>query len=209
MARTDSRGGPETRNRIAATASRLFAERGFEEVTVTEIGRATGVSSVTVFKYFPKKEDLFFDRSDEIADLLLAAVQGRASRAAVLESLRALLLDVLDRRHPISGVDERSVAFFRTVAGSPTLIARARQTAADVQHRLAQALDAAGFDGDAAMVAAFFIAGYTHVLTETATDLVDGTAQGELIQRHHTRIERLLTALGKGPLDSAATSDRS
>jgi AcrR family transcriptional regulator len=209
MPRTDSRGGPETRNRIAATASRLFAERGFEEVTVTEIGRAAGVSSVTVFKYFPKKEDLFFDRSAEITELLLAAVEGRASTAAVLGSLRALLLDLLDQQHPFSGVDERAVAFFRTVAGSPTLIARARQIAADVQHRLTLALDAAGFHGDAAMVAAFFIAGYTHVLTETATDLTNGAAHGELIQRHHTRIERLLAALEKGPLNSSGTSDPS
>lgn len=207
MARTGSRGGHETKDRIAAAASRLFAERGFEQVTVTEIGRAAGVSSVTVFKYFPKKEDLFFDRSDEIIRLLLAAVEGHSSTAAVLGSLRALLLSLLDRQHPISGVDERSVTFFRTVAGSPVLIARARQTAADLQHRFTRTLVAAGFQGDAAMVAAFFIAGYTHILTETAADLTNGAALRELIQRHKARIERLLAALETGPLGSGLTSD--
>jgi len=198
MSRTNDRGGRETRDRIATTASQLFTERGFEEVTVAEIGRAAGVSSVTVFKYFPKKEDLFFDRSDEITDLLLTALRGQTSTVEVLGAIRDMLLDLLDREHPLAGVDERSVTFFRTVAQSPTLIARARQIAADMQHQLTQELDGAGFDGDAPMVAAFFIAGYTRILTETATDLVHGMPHDDLRQRHRARIQRLLSALENG-----------
>ncbi len=200
MARTDRRGGPETRDRIAQTASRLFVERGFDDVTVTEVGRASGVSSVTVLKYFPKKEDLFFDRADEIRDLFLAAVRGHRTRANVLAAVRALLLDLLDRQHPLSGVDERSIGFFHTVAQSPTLIARARQLAADVQQRMVKQLEDDGFDGDAALVAAFIIGGYTRILVETATNLAAGVPTGEVSERHRTRIERLLHALDTGVL---------
>ncbi|HEY0259971.1 MAG TPA: TetR family transcriptional regulator, partial [Lacisediminihabitans sp.] len=192
MARTDRRGGPETKDRIAQTASRLFVERGFEEVTVAEIGRAAGVSSVTVFKYFPKKEDLFFDRADEIHDLFLAAVRSHRTRAEVLDAVRALLLDLLDQQHPLSGLDERSVVFFRTVAQSPTLIARARQLAADLQYGLTRELDEAGFDDDFALVAAFLVAGYTRILIETATELLAGASGKGLAERHRARIERLL-----------------
>jgi AcrR family transcriptional regulator len=193
VARTDSRGGAETKTRIARTASRLFTERGFEDVTVAEIGQAAGVSSVTVFKYFPKKEDLFFDRANEISDLFVDAVRGRGTRGEVRAALRDLLLDLLDRQHPLSGVDERSVGFFRTVAASATLVARARQLAADVQDRMIWHLDDGGFDGDAALVATFLVAGYTRIL-------IADSPHEALVKRHRTRVERLLTALDLGVL---------
>jgi AcrR family transcriptional regulator len=204
MARTDRRGGPATRERIAVTASGLFAERGFEAVTVAEIGRAAGVSSVTVFKHFPKKEALFFDRADEITELLLDTVRNQASPGGMRAALRSLLLRFVDERHPVSGVDERSITFFRTVAQSPTLIARARQIAADIQTALTLELEAAGFDGDAALTAAFFIAGYARILTETASGLINGEAHDQLTERHRRRIERLFWALSDGVFPDAA-----
>jgi AcrR family transcriptional regulator len=39
----------QTRQLIADTARRLFAERGFEAVTVAEVARAAGVAEKTVF----------------------------------------------------------------------------------------------------------------------------------------------------------------
>jgi AcrR family transcriptional regulator len=207
MPRTDSRGGPETRDRIALAAWGLFAQRGFEAVTVADVGRAAGVSSVTVFKYFPKKEDLFFDRSDEITELVLAAVADQASAGGVPEALRRLLLRLADERHPASGLDERSVTFFRTVAQSPTLIARARQIAADMQGALTVELQTAGYDGDAALTAAFFIAGYARILIETATDLINGEPHRQLGKRHRGRIDRLLAALSDGVFPAGAPAE--
>jgi AcrR family transcriptional regulator len=50
-----------TRQAIQEAAWRLFAERGFEAVTVKEIARVAEVAEKTVFNYFPTKEDLIFD----------------------------------------------------------------------------------------------------------------------------------------------------
>jgi len=54
MPRTSERGGPQTRSRILEVANRLFLERGFDTVTVAEVARAAGVSTVTVFNHFPR-----------------------------------------------------------------------------------------------------------------------------------------------------------
>ena len=207
MARTDSRGGPLTRNRIAQIASAMFAERGFEAVTVADIAERAGVSTVTVFKHFPKKEDLFLDRAGEAAELLHAAVRDRAASGGIAGALRHLVQRLIDDRHPFSGLDARSVTFFRTVANSPTLIARARQIAAELENVLSAELAAApDINGDTDLLAAFFIAGYARVLTGTAGDLIDGASPSALTQRHRKRVQRLFTGLEKGVLESSSAT---
>src|SRR2546423_13153737 len=54
----------QTRQLIADTAWRLFADRGFDRVTVAEIAREAQVAEATVFNYFPTKEDLFYWRPE-------------------------------------------------------------------------------------------------------------------------------------------------
>jgi AcrR family transcriptional regulator len=50
------------RQQLSDTATRMFLERGFDAVRVTEIAEACGVSEKTVFNYFPTKESLVLDR---------------------------------------------------------------------------------------------------------------------------------------------------
>lgn len=198
MPRTGERGGPQTRARIAEVAARLFLERGFDSVSVAEVARQAGVSSVTVFNHFPRKEDLFLDRSVDAADLLHSVVGDRAG-ADVVTSLRDATLRLLDDRHPLSGLDDRSIPFFRTVAASPVLIARARGIAAELQRDFAEQLDRdPTFDGDGTLLAAFFIAGYGSVLVDTARRLVAGAPPGEVAADHRARLERLFDALRGG-----------
>jgi AcrR family transcriptional regulator len=54
----------ERRKAISDIAMGLFAERGYDAVTVAEIARAADVSEQTVFNYFPAKEDLVFDEDE-------------------------------------------------------------------------------------------------------------------------------------------------
>ena len=55
-----------TRREISDVATRLFVERGFERVTLAEIAEAADVSVKTIFNHFGSKEELFFDRVDEV-----------------------------------------------------------------------------------------------------------------------------------------------
>jgi AcrR family transcriptional regulator len=108
-----------TREAIAAVAMRLFAERGFDEVTVAEIARAADVSEKTVFNHFPAKEDLVFRGGADRQAALIAAVRERPPGASLVEPFRRqthAFLDSLDERP----VDALAIVP-RLVAGSSAL----------------------------------------------------------------------------------------
>ena len=208
MPRNAERGGPRTRAKIADVAARLFLERGYDAVTVAEIARAAGVSSVTVFNHFPRKEDLFLDRAVDADGYLRSAVRDRPTGVDVLTSLHATAIRLFDDRHPLSGVNDRSVPFYRTVAASPALIARAREIAADLQRTLVDELERdATFAGDARLLAALFIAGYGSVLVDTASRLIDDEDPSTVRDGARARFERLFDALRNGLGDGAEGAD--
>jgi AcrR family transcriptional regulator len=62
------------RQQLSDTATRMFLERGFDAVRVTEIAEACGVSEKTVFNYFPAKEALILDRLEATAAALEASL---------------------------------------------------------------------------------------------------------------------------------------
>lgn len=203
MPRTSQRGGPQTRARIREVANGLFLERGYDAVTVAEVANAAGVSSVTVFNHFPRKEDLFLDRADDAVALLRSVVRDRKPGVDVLAALRVESLRLFDEREPLSGVDPRSAAFFRTVAESPALVARAREIASELQNTLATELgNEPGFPADRRMFAALFIAGYSDVMVGTARRVIAGESIEALLDEHRTRLEHLFEALRSGVLPS-------
>jgi AcrR family transcriptional regulator len=87
-----------TRQLIADTAARLFAERGYEHVAVTDVAREAEVAEQTVYNYFPTKEQLVTDREERIQDRLCDLIRARppgvtaaaATRDFVLESVTGI-----------------------------------------------------------------------------------------------------------------------
>jgi AcrR family transcriptional regulator len=121
-----------TRQHIADTARRLFAERGFEQVTVAEIAGAAEVAAATVFNYFPTKEDLFYSRLEAFEEALLTAIRQRPPGQSVLAAFASFLLGqggVLAMES--SGGEDEATAQIRTITRiiveSPALLARERQ----------------------------------------------------------------------------------
>ncbi|GAA3068442.1 TetR/AcrR family transcriptional regulator [Streptosporangium carneum] len=117
----------ETRMRISDMATGLFMARGFDNVTVAEVARAADVSVNTVFNYFPAKEDLLFDRQDELVGLLSRIVRERRAGESALQAVRRDFLDALDTRDWRHGFHEGSDLFARMVNASPALTARLRE----------------------------------------------------------------------------------
>lgn len=63
------RNKPKTRkDRIMDAALRIFAEKGFQNATITEISKKAGVSEATIYEYFGTKEDLLFAIPEKISN---------------------------------------------------------------------------------------------------------------------------------------------
>jgi len=124
----------QTRQQIAATAWRLFADRGFDKVTVAEIAREAQVAEATVFNYFPSKEDLFYSRFEAFSARLADAVRDRAPGEAALAAFRRALLEEGGLLAQAEAGDEEALTRLRTVnrviADSPALLAREHQAMA-------------------------------------------------------------------------------
>ncbi|HEX2313700.1 MAG TPA: TetR family transcriptional regulator [Thermomonospora sp.] len=115
----------QTRQAISDHATRLFIERGFDQVTIADVAAAAQVAKMTVTNYFPRKEDLALDLRDEFVQGLARAVAGRAPGESALAALRREYLDAVRRHDPVIGFS--GPAFARMIAGSPALVARLRE----------------------------------------------------------------------------------
>jgi AcrR family transcriptional regulator len=131
----------QTRQLIADTARRLFAEHGFDGVTVAEIARAADVAEKTVFNYFPTKEDLFYSRLEAFEEELLDAVRGRAPGESVIAAFRAFIKrqrGVFDLSDGEASEQLRTIT--RVITESPALLAREREVMARYTDALAALL---------------------------------------------------------------------
>jgi AcrR family transcriptional regulator len=136
----------QTRERIADTAWRLFADRGFDRVTVAEVAREAQVAEATVFNYFPTKEDLFYHRLEAFEAGLVEAVGAREAGEPALAAVRRYLLESGGLLTEAAAGDPDAVAQLRTVnrviAASPALQAREQRAIASSTNRLAELLAA-------------------------------------------------------------------
>jgi AcrR family transcriptional regulator len=121
----------QTRQLIAGTAWRLFADRGFDKVTVAEIARQAQVAEATVFNYFPSKEDLFYSRFEAFSARLADAVRDRDPGEPALAAFRRALLEEGGLLAQAETGDPEALARLRTVnrviAESPALLVREQQ----------------------------------------------------------------------------------
>ena len=96
-----SRKKQRTRQEIAEAALLLFAQRGFDAVTIADIARAADVSDQTVYNYFKTKESLVFDEDDAFEARYVAMVRDRPETQSLLDAVRAqvrIFLNDLSRR---------------------------------------------------------------------------------------------------------------
>ena len=84
------------RRHIADTAARLFAERGYEHVSVTDVAREAEVAEQTVYNYFPTKEQLVTDREQQVQDRLCDLIRSRPPGVTPAAAIRGFVLGSVD-----------------------------------------------------------------------------------------------------------------
>jgi AcrR family transcriptional regulator len=201
-----------TRELIAETARRLFAERGFERVTVGEIARAADVSEQTVFNYFPSKEDLVYWRLGSFEAELLRTVRERAPGESVLAAFRRF---VLAQRGLLGQADpearERLAALTRTITESPALLAREQQIFAGYTASLAALIadERGAKPGDVEpWVAANALMGVHRALIDHARRrVVEGARHPRLSREVRGQAERAFALLEQGLADYGVRDD--
>jgi AcrR family transcriptional regulator len=125
----------EARRTISGVAMAMFEARGFDEVTISQVAEAAGVSKMTVTNYFPRKEDLVFDRAEEIISSLAEAVAARAPGESLLAAVRRDYAARIAAGDVTLGVP--TPAFARMVGGSHALTSRRREIADLTEQALA------------------------------------------------------------------------
>ena len=192
-----------TRQLIADTARRLFAERGFEAVPVAEIAREAEVSEATVFNYFPTKEDLFYSRLEAFEQELLSSVRDRARDESVLEAFGRF---VTTPRGLLAAEDPEQVehlaAITRVVTQSPALLAREQEIYAKYTDALAALLatETGASDNDIEhwVVARALIGLHQAAVDYSRREILAGTRNPTLARRVRRQTQQALKLLSHG-----------
>jgi AcrR family transcriptional regulator len=193
----------QTRELIAETARRLFAQRGFDHVTVAEIARLADVSETTVFNYFPTKEDLVYWRMAAFDEQLLDAIRNRPAGASILAAFARF---VLAPRGLLGATDpeaiERLAELTRMITESPSLLEREREIVDGYTTSLAAVLAAEAraplSDLSPWVVANALMGVHRALINFTRAQIVAGVRNPLLARSVRTQGRRALDTLRRG-----------
>jgi AcrR family transcriptional regulator len=196
----------QTRELIFEAASRLFAERGFDAVTVTEVARAAEVSEMTVFNHFPTKEDLFFAKMQFFEERLLDAVRERASGVSVLDAFRRPVLDGCANLASEESA-ERIAQAAALIGASPALQVREREVVARFTERLADLIaaetGAGGDDVEPRAVAEALMATHRALVRYVRAGVISGRRGRPLASSARSQAKRAFARLESGVAEYA------
>jgi AcrR family transcriptional regulator len=195
-----------TRELIADTARRLFAERGFDAVPVSQIAREAEVSEATVFNYFPTKEDLFYSRLESFEEELLSNIRDRQPGESVIRAFGRFLTTprgLLAARDPEQV--EHLAAITRVITESPALRAREQQIYAKFTDALAKLLatetGASPADLEPWVVARTLIGLHQAAVDYSRREILAGTRNPTLARRVRRQTQQALELLSTGLAD--------
>ena len=187
-----------TRQLIADTAARLFAERGYEHVAVTDVARAAEVAEQTVYNYFPAKEQLVTDREEQVQDRLCDLIRSRPPTVTPAAAIREFVLASVDAIRGIAPEMWRGELGY-LAAISPAV----HRLALELTDRLAVALASAISDTttvapEIARLQGIALAGvFQIIISEAGQRTREGQTQAEIADELHPIIGNVLDELDR------------
>jgi AcrR family transcriptional regulator len=164
---------------IGRVAIDLFAERGYDAVTVDDIAAAAGISQRTFFRYFATKDEIVLDYERRLVDRLVVAVAARPAGEGAVTALRNAYVDT---SRVVPDERERVVQLGRILAATPELRASAQAAHAHngpLLHEVARRLGVPADDRRARAVTAAM----TSVAAAEWAAWVDGGGVGDPAER--------------------------
>jgi len=155
-----------TRDRIRASALRLFGEQGYDATTVEQIAAAAGVSHMTFFRYFPTKEDVVL--SDSYDPLIAGLLEQTPDSWPLADRIRAVLVQGL--RQVYGTERDTLLAQNQLIVSTPALRDRLWADQIATQQLILQALGPDPSFTDRVTVAACLAAASTAVLAWVEND---------------------------------------
>ncbi len=132
---------PDSRGRLQEAALALFAERGFDQTTASEIATRAGLTERTFFRHFADKREVLFAGSELLGEQIVAGVAGAPVGEGPLDAVArgvdtaAVLLgdarrDLVAQRHAVIAANpelrERELAKLADYAAAVTAALRQR-----------------------------------------------------------------------------------
>ena len=187
-----------TRKRIADTAARLFAERGYENVAVSDVAREADVAEQTVYNYFPSKKQLVTDREQQIQERLCLLIRSRPPGSTPAAAIREFVL------RAVTGIRDIPSELWRGELGYLTAISpTVHGLALELIDRQARALAAVISDTTAvtpeiARLHGIALAGvFEIIISEAGRRTRDGQSQTKIARELSRIIENVLDELDR------------
>jgi AcrR family transcriptional regulator len=187
-----------TRQVIAEAAARLFAERGYEQVAVSDVAREAGVSEQTVYNYFQTKDQLVTDRDQLIQDELSRLIRTRVPGTTPAAAIREFVLDAVEGIRRIPAEQWRGELGF-LAAISPTV----HRLSLEVSDRQASTVAAAIAETEEvapeiAKLRGIALAGvFQIIITEAGRRTREGQSQDQIADQLRPAIEAVLDDLDR------------
>jgi AcrR family transcriptional regulator len=187
-----------TRRLIADTAARLFAERGYEHVAVSDVAREAEVAEQTVYNYFPTKEQLVTDRDQQIQDRLCDLIRARPPGVTPAAAIRGFVLE------SVAGIRRVPPEIWRGELGylaaiSPTL----HRLALELTDRQAAALgsairDTTAVPSEIAQLHGIALAGvFQIIISDAGRRTSQGQSQAKIADELYPMVENILDELDR------------
>ena len=173
----------QTRRLIADTAARLFAEHGYEQVSVSDVARSAGVAEQTVYNYFRTKEALVTDRDQQIQDTMAELIRSRPQGVSPAGAVRAFVLN------SVQHIDKIPPDMWRGELGYlATLSPSIHRLSLELTDRQATALgqaiaDSSDLSPEVARLHGIALAGVFQIMiTDAGRMTSEGRTQGEIAE---------------------------
>ena len=187
-----------TRRLIADTAARLFSERGYERVVVSDVARAAEVAEQTVYNYFPTKEQLVTDREQQVQDRLCDLIRSRPAGATPAAAIRGFVLEA------VAGIRTIPPEIWRGELGylsaiSPTVHRRVLELTDRQAAALATAIsDTTAVAPEVARLQGIALAAvFQTIISDAGQRTRDGQSQAEIADELRPVVENILDELDR------------